>query len=863
MKTVLNAQKCPYEAYLASIGLVSENGEDKDLAITVKEYMTSHSLQELKDIKFNEANLVPELDKINFTLEKEQEIIKNRLLNNITYLGDYFYKNNIKIIETNKNIKTTINKKDLFLKIDWIVQANNGDYFAFTVHSSKGTYKVAEKNYGDSLEFYIMQELVSTLDKQYPGIRPGKIHLKADTTGDIMILPTIDKISQKAKWNKALLDAIAIPINKNSSKEGCNSWGHCNKCPYKNLCEFFKTNTEELVKVKKEKAVAKGIIGPTKTQETLINSDKGICVVSAGAGTGKTFTLANKCVAMVQDGIPASEILVITFTEKGIQEIKERINFWLTEWFITEITADDFPIYTFNAYGDVVLKENYQRFGFTAEPKLIDSVDKYELIKEILDKFPKVDGLRYDNPLLKMYNAKGAIFEFEDIILGLKKVAEDPVRLSEYIDNLKNKYGNSYDNLKDMIDYYNKYLMDNNLIEYEDQTNALVKICQIGYEDLFKKYYKKDIICDEFQDTDEKQLLFIRACANKPDFHSLTMVGDDSQSIFGWRGANVEIFLNLKNYFNNLKEIKMVENFRSTSEITDLANKINALDNNGIKKDLVSPKPGKKPELTDSSKEGTTVTMVNKIKELIKNGENLYDIGVIARTKQELQEINIKLQEAKIPCLVSVHEFLVDNPKVKNILGLPKFLLDTEKNLYLAEFLQAKEPEVFESQTDIGNYVAKEAKRIIEELEELKANSEDYNKDLVDYFFKMLDELDNNDKALVKFREILTSKTFSSLEDIEVFLSKLKAYDADFGIEKDEEAYDAITLMTPHSAKGREFKIILASLDNFEYGGKSKEDNRCLFVTVTRAMEELYLYQDLSIKSSKQRYYPLIEEFLK
>ena len=861
MKKLLSKRDCGYRAHVESLGLIGDDARNYDLAKILKEYIMNNSLSDLADEKYNRANLVPLLETLDYTLDKEKEEIIEEYINNFSTIFSALDKE-YSIIESNVNTKITIGTEDIFLKMDLIVQnKRDNSYFAITIHQGKKNYTTKELNSVYSLEWLIRLLLTETLNSKYPGIRPGKLHLKScnnyNYLSSFLIIPEIDRQQIKSLYTKELNDVANIAVTKNSCKNP--EWSRCQACPFRNLCEFFKTNNEELEKVTREKVTSK-TLKLTSAQESLMNANEGVYRVLAGAGTGKTTTLANKIVAMIQEGINPDNILVITFTEKGIQEIKEKIDYWLNEWFITEISSKDFPIYTFNGYGDVVLKENFQRFGYTKEPTLIDSVEKAELIKDILDKNPKIAKFNYANPLLKQFRARGAIFQLEEIIDGLKKVSTDPVRLSEYIDQLKKDFDSDYPVLTKMIDEYNKYLIDNNLIEYEDQTNALVTICQVGYENLFDKYYKQNIICDEFQDTDEKQLLYIRACALKDDFHSLTMVGDDSQSIFGWRGANQKIILNLDNYFKNLKDVKMVENFRSTEEITELANKINGLNQESIKKDLIARKQGKPVELIDSSKNGTTESIINKVKELISNGENLYDIGIIARTKQELQDINIRLQEEKIKCLVSVSEFLVDNPKVRNILNLPSYLLDTTKNLYLAEFLQAKDPDKFNSQTNPGVYIGEESKRIEEELEELKKNSSNIDKDLVDYFFNKIDELDSEDKSLVKFKEILHNKTFNNLEEIRLFLSKLKAYDCDFGVEKDEEAYDAVTLMTPHSAKGREFKIILAALDKFK--PSAAEDNRCLFVTVTRAMEELYLFQDVS-KKGKEDYYSIIEELLK
>lgn len=864
MKQILAKSECPYKAYLNSLGLIGEEETKYDLAVMVKELFMKNSLTDLCSTTFVKNIISPILDSLEFTLEKERIEIEETILKNTNFIAQKLSQS-YTIVDTNRNIKLTIGPKDIFIKIDLILRDNAGKFFGVTIHQGKKKYTAKELHSDYSLEWYLRLKLVEELNLEFPGIRPGKLHLKACQNYDsvldaFLIIPSIDRVAIANTYATQLTTLLNTPSNKYSCKKP--DYNTCQVCPGRNLCEFFKTNTEELKRVQREKVLSSNMV-LTQAQESLVNADKGIYGVLAGAGTGKTTTLANKLVAMVQAGISPSDILVITFTEKGIQELKEKINYWLSEWFIVELSAEDFPIYTFNGYGATVLKENYVRFGYTAEPRLIDSIEKTELIQAILDKFPRIEEFRYDNPLLKLFNAKGAIYQFQDVIDGLKKVSTDPVRLLNYLDKLKLTHKNDYNILKDMIDEYNNYLNSNNLIEYEDQTNCLVKICQVGYEDLFKKYSKTNIICDEFQDTDDKQLLFLRACASSSEFNSLTMVGDDSQSIFGWRGANQEIILKLDEYFKNLKNINMIENFRCTREICTLANKVNELNKNKIKKDLISNKSGQPVKLVDSSKKTSVEYTVEEINKLIKNGVNKYDIGVIARTKAELQSLNIRLQEEKIPCIVSVHEYLKDNPKIKNLIDFTKYLLDTKKTLYLAEFLQAADPDAFESQINLSKYIGEESKKIEIELEELKLTSNNIDEDLVKFFYDKIEKIDSTDKALIEFKDILNAKNFKKLEDLNIFLSKFKAFDSDLGIEKDEEAYDAITLMTPHSAKGREFKVIFGLMDKFKFG--EEEDTRCLFVTITRAIEQLFLVQDVSLITERCSYkwYPKIEELLK
>lgn len=856
MEKLLSKMTCPHKAYLNSLSLKGDVEKTYYISKFIKDLYANNSFKDLMDEKIIRP-LVEDLFKdIEFLMKKEEEVTKETLIEHIISFSKDMNSMGAIVVDKNVNVKKKIGVEEIFKKFDLILSfPNNNTLYCCVFHN---THSVAVNKPNDikaAVEYYLSNEMAK---EAFPG--------KTVMPVSIIFFPKKDlNFSYSNYWKEldmSLVTKFTLPTIigevqnvtnsfTTSTGERCgNTFSDCKFCPGKTLCEYFEANTKELNVVNRQKVT--GSVMLTRSQEEINNSNPGIYRVLAGAGTGKTTALSNKIVTMVQDGIDPKDILIITFSEKGTTEIKEKLDYWLKEWYITEITSKDFEIYNFNSYGDKVLQDEFQRFGYTAKPTLIDSMRKMEIIKALLDNHSIIEDLDYINPL----NPTGALKKVSDYIASITQYMNDPIRKDSVYYTIKTKHPNDYQEINNVIDEYFNYLKQNNLIDYENQTECLVKLCTVGYEDLLVKYAKPHIICDEFQDTNKAQLQFIKACAMLPDFESLTMCGDDSQSIYAWRGADKKIITSLEKEFPNLVDVKMTENFRSTNEIVDLANKFNALDDSIIKKNLISNKQGKPVEMIDSTKLGSAEEAVRIIKNYLANGTNKYDIGVIARRSSELHEISKLLQKADIPVLVSVSEFIKDNPKVKALCDFTKYLLDQEKTLYLAEYLQAKDNEEFEKQASIEKYVGVKNEQFKLELDGLDDNS------LVRYFLDKVEEMAKTDRIVEGLYGILKNKTFSNLKEVEDFLSKLRKYEADFLVEKDEQAYDAITLMTAHAAKGREFKVIIGILDNFIEG---TEDHQCAFVTITRAMDELVLIQDLSKSGGprkKNNFFQIISDLL-
>lgn len=626
-------------------------------------------------------------------------------------------------------------------------------------------------------------------------------------------------------------DSISKIIS--SSVKACNKNGECDTCSYRNICNYVHRDLSKL-KVIPPIAKASGKVSFTGSQLEFIEFNKGIVRVLAGAGSGKTTVIANNVVEMLRDGILPQDIILITFTTKGVSEIKEKIAYWIKKESLTS-NVNDLNIFTFNSFGYELIKNEYKRLGYTAVPEVLDKMEQVSILKDVLDMFPYLKGFNYVHPFMDLPYSKGVVIKLGQIFSEIKRLG---ISFDSEVEDEFNLDNATAMQILLMYKKYNDILKSKNYIEFNDQVPMAYEL--LSNKDILDKYGYGHIICDEFQDSDSLQINLLALLRSYKYNMSLAVCGDDSQSIFGWRGADQTNIVNFQDYFPGVKDIEMTKNFRSTNEICKLANYIDALNENSIKKNISSDKSGSKPTLLagDSS---TIMDLVKK--DILVNKINPHDIAVISRNKKALIDANNKLESLNIPSLIAVSEILIDNPKVKNLIGFSNFLLDDTLDYHLAEYLQIIKNKEFEKAKlgDFKKFIDKEKLVFMAKYSACKTDVEQ-----LEFFFKILNEISKEDKAVMKFTSIILSKNFKSMKALVGYLNNLILYKADYFIEKSEDIYDAVTLTTAHSSKGKEFKKVYIDLSNFKFNEKDDEIIRLLFVAITRAKEELVIVGNVS-----------------
>lgn len=622
----------------------------------------------------------------------------------------------------------------------------------------------------------------------------------------------------------------------------------CKDCQYKVLCDAKSYNKVELEKVVEKKTGfgKKKSFSPTKGQQEYLDFTEGVARINAGAGSGKTATSVQRNANLLEEVAP-QDIIMITFTNKGAEEMAHRIEQ------ISDYNARDLRISTFNSFGMNIIENEYETLGYTQKPELIDKIDKIEIIKEILkmEEFSDLEWLNYKYPMLNMPNAKGAVYFVLDWFNAFSQ--EDMESVDEFMDVLKNMYC-----------IYRNILATRNKLEYSDQINKAILLLSED-NSLVEKYGAVHITLDEAQDTDDKQFEFLKLLTQSSKFKSLAIIGDTAQAIYGFRGTSPKNMIELDKHFPDYIDIFMEDNFRSSEEICSLGNRLDQLCNTRVNKKMVSFSgrhlPWRLAEYNTLSEEYETIAQ--SIQNLIEVDEPLEDIAIISRNGKELLEIQKVLNSKGIPNRLATPQRHMNNHNIRLMIGLAKYLMTEEldtNDYYLFEYASA-----INSNVDF----LEEIEDFVSELKQAISDSDEWGLDRLDIFIRMCDALVENDEvASVFINNLLDSRQWHTFNEFASHLQKHITYQDDSQAEKDENKYKAITLTTAHSSKGLEWNTVFTTINKFHYDDIKDdlnlldEERRLLFVTVTRAKRHLYISYNTSQdkKRNKGKYCGFADE---
>lgn len=645
-----------------------------------------------------------------------------------------------------------------------------------------------------------------------------------------------------------------ILVFKNADKNEKN----CRTCPWQQLCEIEDIDYSDILNDVPE-ATEKPVIDFkwTDSQLALINTKCGETRVYAVAGSGKTTCIANTVVNAVKTGTPISEITLCTFTNKGVQEIKEKIAKQI-EAEKVDLKAEDFHVVSLNGLGYEIIKRSCA-LQSKNEPKIISDNDFIEMIIKAADNHQMVEGLNYANPMLKTVFAKGAVLQlkaFIDVIsrsnrerLTTDKQVNAVLLASDEAKCIKDKDGIiDAETCKLIAEIYNDVMdqmQEANLITYDDQITQGLRILNSS-EKILNEFRDKCryLIVDEFQDTSLVQMELLDKLYVPSQTTALIVVGDAMQAIMGFRGVGNENILKFKELYPNAVTINMNRNFRSTREICELAEKIMKTD--GIDAVLESDIHGDNPIIEDSTcKEEGNQAAVEQVNEWVKAGVPMSDIAVIARTRNELLDIRRGLSSMGIPTMISVSEFLKDDNQVVAAANLAAFLMDNSKIKELAIWCRRSNKSAFDDADDVDGYLGEQAAYL---------DAEFAGKDDQEMYTAFLEKLKNTFDTYSKPMQAVITADEENRKSLKRFAKKLHdiiTCGSKDGTEKDDKVYDAVSLTTVHSAKGREWNNVVVCTNGFKdaTGLKDKdgeteltfnsEEIRILFVAVTRAKKNL------------------------
>lgn len=643
----------------------------------------------------------------------------------------------------------------------------------------------------------------------------------------------------------------------------------CEKCDNFQFCHFAES---PLVAEAEPVATSPKAVKLSATQKKIVAFRNGVMCVIAGAGAGKTQVLVTRicmmALEMVRKGLSPEKaletVLAITFSRAAAMEVKRRIKTILKAFGI-EVDTTAIHSMTFNEFGQRILDVMYAEVGFSAPPRPIDDTERHTLVRDVLNKSKPIPGLYYQNINAGKQGGafKGARLVCEEAFSVIKRD-----RLSAYdVETLKagmTKVASSisddaaYPAMLELYDAYEEEMRSRNLIEFQDQESLIFDVMDVDPYYLDKLGYKH-VVIDEFQDTSENQMEIVKKMKEVAGFESLLVVGDDSQGIYGWRNARIENLLNFSEEFDDVEVIYLVENYRSTPEIIGFANGVDRL-NKGFKKELKAMRPSNgKPVLVKGfhkvAKEDEFI--VKTVQEKLDEGYAPEDIAILARTKAEVVRIAGKLAEAGIEVSMQAPQPMLKNSRVQGIISLAKGYKD---------ITATKEILVFQNCLNGGNVMDLPEDEILGLIEEgrnivlaMRGSIEPQKSNL---FKNLADEIAGDDDIAADFAERLDR--FVTLKQIIEYIEAFERFDGEEL--KRVGSYNGVVCSTAHSSKGLEWPVVINSVTKYDRKDgmgytEREEQRRLLFVSATRARDELFITGQVRLAGNAEDGYA-INQFL-
>ena len=590
---------------------------------------------------------------------------------------------------------------------------------------------------------------------------------------------------------------------------------------------------------------------------------EGALLILAGAGSGKTRTITYRIAYMIQEiGISPYSILAVTFTNKAAKEMKERVEDLIGE------DAKKTMISTFHSFGLRLLRIYGDRLGYGANFTIYDTDDQKRVVKGILKEL-----------VVKDKNLTEGI-----IVSKISKLKEEETPIEEY----EKSEGNYNQNAKIIAEVYRRYnivLKSNNGMDFSDILVNTKKILEIP--DVLNKIQEKFryIMVDEYQDTNNIQYNIINKIAKK--YGNICVVGDENQSIYGFRGANIQNILDFEKDYPDAAVVKLEENYRSTSVILDAANAVIKNNTSARDKKLWTKKTnGEKIKVLScvDGREEVSLIVNEILKGKVQEGKKYRDFTILYRINAQSRLFEEGFLRSNIPYKVFGGMQFYQRAEIKDIIAYLSVINNTQDSLNLTRILNVPKRKIGDKSLEKINDFAKEngisvyeALGKSQEITTLTANM----RIVLSEFYEMMEY----------FREISESETVSEL--FKTLINKIKYYDYLDSTYEDaesrrenieelknsikemeevvetmtlreylenvslvsatdnlEEERDYVKLMTIHNSKGLEFpNVFIAGMEDEIFPGQRamfepkelEEERRLCYVAITRAEDRLYI----------------------
>ena len=602
-------------------------------------------------------------------------------------------------------------------------------------------------------------------------------------------------------------------------------------------------------------------------QREAVFCTEGPLLMLAGAGSGKTRSLTHRIAYLIEEkGVAPWNILAITFTNKAAQEMSQ------TRHALVGYGSEDIWISTFHATCSRILRRHIDLLGYDRNFTIYDASDQKSLMKEVLKEM-KIDT--------KQFPERSVMSE----ISSAKNEYKSPL-------DYRNEYGSNFRNqrIADIYEHYQKRLKENNALDFDDLLVKMVDLFQTNpdvlehYQDRFQY-----IMVDEYQDTNTVQFLLVSLLAKK--YRNLCVVGDDDQSIYKFRGANIYNILNFEKVFPDAQVIRLEQNYRSTQNILNAANGVIA--NNKGRKEKKLWTENQKGELVHFKQYDTEYDeadgVVSRINFLAMRGVQYKDMAILYRTNAQSRIFEEKLKQKNIPYAIvrgisfydrkeikdlmsylKVVDSGMDDLSVKRIINVPKrgigqttinrlqeFAILNQMSFLDAVFNADEIPEVTRALAKLHKFAD-----MIEEFREYASEHEisellEHILDVTQYRAEL--EAEGTDESISRledieelFNDIAYYEEEEENPNLRDFLAEKDMYTLNAGIDNLEDENNKVLLMTLHNAKGLEFNnVFLGGMEEGVFPGfgammsgdesEIEEERRLCYVGITRAKERLFL----------------------
>ena len=596
-------------------------------------------------------------------------------------------------------------------------------------------------------------------------------------------------------------------------------------------------------------------------QRIAVENTEGPLLVLAGAGSGKTRVLTYRVAHLMDKGVPAWKILAITFTNKAAKEMAERVQA------LTGEAGSEAWISTFHACCARILRRDIEKLGYKRQFAIYDEDDRMSVIKAVLKE------LNLGDKEYPPKAVKAAISDAKNRMLSPEEWLRDAG------DDFRNrKYYEAYR-------LYERTLRGNNALDFDD---LLVKTLELLAEQPpVLEYYQNRfdyILVDEYQDTNRAQYELVRLLAGKK--RNLCVVGDDDQSIYGWRGADIRNILDFEKDFPDAKVVKLEQNYRSTGNILDAANQVIA-HNQGRKEKALWTQAGEGEKIAlyhalDERDEAAFIAAMTR--KLIAHGARAGDVAVLYRTNAQSRVLEEAFVRGGIPYHVYGGQKFYERREVKDLIAYMRALVNPDDDVSLrriinepkrgigettVEALQSyassAEMSLMSAVLDVENApLAARPKKLIGEFAELMIDLTEalYEKTASEFLEFMIDKT-GYVRALEAVKSDENAARIENIRELQGAVTEFERLNPEGGLadflenvalvadtDSLNEGGGSVTLMTLHSAKGLEFdNVFLPGMEEniFPLARASyddelmEEERRLAYVGITRAKKRLFL----------------------